>query len=295
MLDVRVAELAARQYNRFSLAQVEALGATSREIRHRLDTGRWVAVHAAVFAIAPALPDERAAWMAATLTAPGTVLSHASAGAAWGWWDRPRGFEVVTRPGSGGPERVDGLLVHRSSKLTGDIESRYGSPLTAVPRTLLDLTPHLGNGLLARCVRDAIRLGTTSAAEIIDALARRHRGRRGSRRLALVVARYTGLPVDRARSGAEVAALELLRDAARPMPELNRRVAGVEADLSWPSLRLIIEIDGGAFHLDVGEDARKTAIWERAGWTVERVPAQAVFDDPWHLLATAPNVEDLPL
>ena len=183
MLDVRVAELAARQYNRFSLAQVRSLGASAREVRHRLETGRWVAVHDAVFAIAPALPGDRAAWMAATLTAPGSVLSHASAAAAWGWWDRPRATEIVTRPGSGGPERIDGLLVHRSTELVGDVDAVGGIPVTAVPRTLLDLTPHIGNRLLARCVREAIRLGTTSAAASIDALATRHRGRRGSRRL----------------------------------------------------------------------------------------------------------------
>ena len=60
-------------------------------------------------------------------------------------------------------------------------------------------------------------------------------------------------------------ALEILRDAGRPMPQLNHRIAGEEADLSWPRYRLIIEIDGGPFHLDVGEDARKQTIWEQLG------------------------------
>ncbi len=78
---------------------------------------------------------------------------------------------------------------------------------------------------------------------------------------------YSGLPLGRARSGAEIRALEILRAAARPLPRLNVRVAGEEADLSWPGLRLIIEIDG-TFHLDVGEEARKDAAWSAAGWTV---------------------------
>jgi Protein of unknown function (DUF559) len=294
MVDVRVAELAAQQHNRFSRSQLATLGIGPDEIRHRLDAGRWVAVHEAVFAIAPVLDDERGRWMAATLTEAGSVLSHASAGAAWGWWDRPREFEIVTRPGSGGPRRLDGVLVHRSLTLGDDVAEVHGIRATAVPRTLLDLTPHVGSRLLARCVREAIRLRTTSAADVIDALAGRHRGRRGSRRLALTVARYTGLPVERARSGAEVVALELLRDAGRPMPELNRRVAGEEADLSWSSLRLIIEIDGGPFHLDAGEDARKTATWERAGWTVKRVPSDLVYKRPEQLLAIAPNVHECP-
>jgi hypothetical protein len=293
MVDVRVAELAARQHNRFSLAQVSALGLGDDAIRHRLARGRWVAVHEGVFAIAPPLADDRGRWMAATLTAPGSVLSHASAGAAWGWWTRARGLEIVTRPGSGGPRRIDGVLVHRSAALAReDVLTLDGIPITGVPRTLLDLAPHIGNRLLARCVREAIRLRTTTAAEIIDALAGRHRGRRGSRRLAATVARYTGLPVHRARSGAEVAALEILRDAGRPAPDLNRRIAGEEADLSWPACRLIVEIDGGQYHLDAGEDARKTEVWERAGFTVRRLPAEVVVDDPQRLLALAPNVQE---
>src|SRR5688500_17808708 len=117
MLDTRVAALAARQHNRFSLAQVLALGACLDAVHHRLAQGRWVAVHEAVFAIAPVLPDDHGRWKAATLTAPGSVLSHASAAAAWGWWDRPRDIEAVTRPGWGGPQKVDGLRVYRSRAL----------------------------------------------------------------------------------------------------------------------------------------------------------------------------------
>src|SRR5947208_11630367 len=68
------------------------------------------------------------------------------------------------------------------------------------------------------------------------------------------------------------------------------KIAGEEADLSWPVLRLIVEIDGGPFHLDVGEDARKQAVWEAAGWTLKRIDADDVYERPRHLLAVAPNV-----
>lgn len=289
MVDVRVAELAARQFNRFSRWQLEALGVTDRQIRHRLRQGRWVSVHEAVFAIAPVLADDRGRWMAATLTEPGSVLSHASAAAAWGWWSPTRTVEIVTRAGNGGPRRTDGVLVHHSATLRGDTSMHLGILITAVPRTLLDLAPHISVGALSRCVREAIRLRTTSVSEIVDQLAGRHRGRRGSRRLFLVVSRYSGLPVHRARSGSEVIALEVLRDAGRLMPDLNRRIAGEEADLSWRSHRLIIEIDGGPYHLDRGEDARKQEVWEHAGWTVLRVPSGDVREK---LLTLAPNVHD---
>ncbi len=227
--------------------------------------------------------------MGATLTAPGSVLSHVSAAAALGFWDRPRQFEIVTRPGSGGPRRHGGVLAYRSTTLEGDREVLRGIPITCVPRTLLDLAA--GNGVsdraLARALREAIRVTPLSITAMGDALGN-YRGRRGSRRLASAVTRYAGLPLERARSGAEIRAMEILRDAGRPLPRLNHRIAGEEADLSWMALQLIIEIDGGPFHLDAGEDARKQAAWEAAGWTVRRLPSDDIYEQPNRLLAAAP-------
>lgn len=74
------------------------------------------------------------------------------------------------------------------------------------------------------------------------------------------------------------------------------RIAGEEADLSWLRTRLIVEIDGGPFHLDRGEDARKQGVWEAAGWTVRRIPSDDVYDRPHRLLALldALNVREGP-
>ena len=144
---------------------------------------------------------------------------------------------------------------------------------------------------LARSLREAVRLKLTTLDAVADCLGR-HRGRRGVRRLALATGRYSGLPIERARSGAEVRALEVIRAAGGPLPALNVRIAGEEADLSWVQSRVLIEIDGGPFHLDVGEDARKQARWEQAGWTVRRVTSDDVYERPELLLALvpAPNV-----
>lgn len=79
----------------------------------------------------------------------------------------------------------------------------------------------------------------------------------------------------------------LLREAGRPVPRLNVRVAGEEADLVWPDHRLIIELDGPQFHLDVGADASKQQAWEAAGWTVRRLPTDDVYRHPERLLDAA--------
>jgi hypothetical protein len=287
MLDVRLFELLERQWNRASLAQMQALGLTRDDVNHRVATGRLRAVHQGVFAGRPFLDDQRGRWMAATLTAPESCLSHASSAALHGFWHRRRDVETVTRPGNGGPRRIDGLLVFRSLTLNGNTTTVDGIPVTTAERAIIEMTPYIDDRGLARTVREALRIErttTTALLRVVD----QHVGRRGTRRVLRTLARYTGLPVPRARSGAEIRALMVLRDAGRAMPRLNGRIAGEEADLVWADERLIIEIDGGPFHQDVGEDARKEATWRAAGWTVIRVPSHVVHDRPDDLIALAP-------
>jgi very-short-patch-repair endonuclease len=105
--------------------------------------------------------------------------------------------------------------------------------------------------------------------------------------LARTLARYSGLPLERARSGAEILAMETLRNEAFVLPRLNFRIAGEEADLSWPEQRIIIELDGGPFHQDVGEDERKDRIWREAGWQVRRLPTDHVYERPRSLISLA--------
>lgn len=288
MRDVRVARLASKQFNRVSRTQLIELGLSDSAIAHRVAIGRLVTVDQGVFALAPVLQhDDWGRWMGATLTARGSVLSHVSAATAWGIWSLPRQFETITRPGSGGPRRHGPVLVFRSSTLADECEVLRGIPITSVPRTLLDLAGGVSERPLARALREAVRLRLTTVSALADRLGH-YRGRRGSRRLAAAIARYTGLPLERARSGAEVRALEVLRTAGCPLPRLNVRVAGEEADLSWSDRRLIIEIDGGPFHLDGGEDARKAACWKAAGWTVRRVRSEDVYQHPQRLLTLSP-------
>jgi hypothetical protein len=287
MLDVRVLELLERQWNRVSLVQLQALGLSPGDVAYRVANGRLVTVHEGVFAGRPFLDDQRGRWMAATLTAPETYLSHASSAALHGFWDRRRQLEAVTRPGSGGPRRIDGLFVYRSLTLAGNTTTVDGIPTTTVERAIIEMAPYLDSRGLGRAIREALRTRKTTSAGLSRALDR-HFARRGTRRVLLALGRYADVPVARARSGAEIQALIVLRDAGRVMARLNHKIAGEEADLSWVDERLIVEIDGGPFHQDVGEDARKEAVWRAAGWTVLRLPSDVVYDAPEQLVALAP-------
>src|SRR3954469_20018892 len=80
-------------------------------------------------------------WWAATLTAPGSVLAFASAGAAYEMRPWEGGFEVIVREGSGGPRRYGPLLVCKARILHAT--TLHGLPITTPERTLADLWPHV--------------------------------------------------------------------------------------------------------------------------------------------------------
>ncbi len=283
MSDVRAIELAGRQFNRISRGQLLQCGLDRGAVEHRVGSGRLVIVEPGVFAFAPVLDDKWGRWMGATLTERQTVLSRLSAAVAYEILGREGRLITVTRPGDGGPVRHGGLWVHRSTALAGDITELHGVPITTVARTALDLASDVNDRAYARAVREALRLGLTTIYELGDALGR-YQGRRGSKRFARMLARYSGLPIERARSGAEIRATQLLRDAGISGWRLNVDVAGEEADLSFPARRLIIEVDGGPFHLDKGEDKRKEIAWRAAGWIVRRLPSDDVYDRPRRFL-----------
>jgi Protein of unknown function (DUF559). len=277
-MDVRLAELAAGQGDLIARWQLVAAGWSVDMVREHARRRGWRRVHSGVYALGQAPLTQWQRWMAATLTAPGTVLSHAGAGACCGFrpWDGM--IQTVTRPGSGGRRHMGLLLVARSRTLGGETTEKDGIPITTAARTLMDLFPHLGARQQERAFREAVRLKTTTIAEIEATLAR-HPGRRGTASLAALCRRYATIPYARTRSDAEGKALERILDKGHELPAVNVKINGVEADLVDHDQRLIIEIDGPQFHLFPDEDARKEAAWKAKGYTVERVGSDDVYRD----------------
>jgi very-short-patch-repair endonuclease len=286
--DSRVVRVAGAQFNRISRSQLEGLGFGPAALAHQIAVGHLVAVEEGVYAIPPVLKDDWGTWMGATLTAPGTILSMQSAACARSWLSYSPPLVTVTRPGCGGPRRHGGLLVFRSARLEGEVETVNGVPITSAPLTLLDLASHASDKAFGRAVREALRLKDTALLEMGDRLGV-YRGRRAVRKLGRALASYSGLPIERARSGAEIRAMQIIRDTGIELPRLNVNVAGEEADLIWPHHRLIVEIDGGPYHQDKGEDARKEAAWTAAGWTVRRLPSDVVYENPSLLIPLLPS------
>lgn len=289
MRDREIARLAARQYNRVSRVQLNELGVSDDAIKHRVAQGRLVITEEAVFAIAPVLDDPWGRWMGATLTQEGTVLAMWSAAVAYGALDREERWTTVMRPGRAGP-RVHGTIkAWRRPDLDGETGELRGVPITSPERTLLDLAPSLPVGRLARALREMVRLRHATLGSVAEYVAN-HPRRWGARKLMRAVARYAGLPIERARSASEIKAMQHLRHGGRKLCELNVPVAGFEADLVWRDEKVIIEIDGGPFHEDRGEDARKEAAWRGEGYEVRRLDSALIWIGPVPLLDLAPDV-----
>jgi len=287
-MDVRVARVASERDGLVSWSALREAGLTERQAERAVAGLRRV--HDGVYLTGHGRVTDHQRWLAATLTAPDSALSHVSAAALHGFFSSVRRFEVVTRPGSGGPRREGDLLVCRSRTLGGQVIVTDDVPATTPARTIIDLAVHLGERRRAKAVREAIRVKAMTALELRLTLAD-HRGRRGTAGLAELAARLERLPLTRTRSDAEARALEVLDAAAVLLPELNVRIQGEEADLSWPASRRIVEIDGPQFHQDPAEDARKEAAWRSAGWRVDRLSSDVVFDAPQALVDLARNAE----
>ncbi len=167
--------------------------------------------------------------------------------------------------------------IHRSHSLNAAVHQ--GLPLTTPTRTLHDLAAHLPQHELDRAVEQAQILRLATRDEIAADLPRR--GRR-----ALEVAlddepRMT-------RSEAERRLLALISQARLPRPETNVRVRGLRGRLLWRARRLIVEVDGFAYHSTrhaFERDRARDAALQAAGYRVVRFTWRQIVDNSYAVVA----------
>lgn len=213
------------------------------------------------------------------------ALSHRSAAMLWRLIEAHPTPEVELTVW-GGDRRRAGIRVHRVARLDQrDLTRHAGIPITAPARTLLDLAAAQAPEV-DRAFEQALVLGLVSRRDIRAALARSptRRGRRAIR-LLLDAAEEPRLT----RSRAEERMLGLIRAAGLPVPRTNIRVNGLEVDLYWPRERLVVEVDGYAFHRTRGAfelDRRRDERLQLAGLRILRVTWRQMVDEPLVLVAT---------
>jgi hypothetical protein len=280
-MDAHLRKLAGRQGDLIATWQLRRAGWDHRTIHHWAMKELWRPVHDGVWALGQAPLTRRRLQIAAVLTAPNTFLAAESACGCHGFIEWNGDHETVVRPGSGGKREYPGLVVYRSMTLEGQTGRKDGIPIVIPERALIDVAPRLDRFQLGRGFREACRLRCTTA----NGIARRLNGQRGTRPLVALCDRYATIPYHRCRSDAESRGLEVLWDAGIPLPQVNIRVAGREADYVWRQSRLIVEVDSKEFHFFSIDDADKQALWERAGYTVLRIWANDIYHRPQRLLA----------
>lgn len=283
--DRAAAALAARQHGVLSAAQLIGLGLTREAIRRRREAGRLHEIHFGVYAVGHRAIGDRGRWLAAVLAGgPGAVLSHRSAAELWGSMPLTGRTPDVTVPRGRRPSGT--LTVHWPRGLEpADRTVRDGIPVTTPTRTLLDLAAVLAPRQLEAAFDEADRLGLIDR-ERLAALCRL-RGRRGVREFRRLAARLLPDPV-RTRSALEYRFLKLCRDRGLPQPEANARVAGLEVDALWRAGRLVVELDGHAYHRGRAafeRDRIRDATLQSVGYRVLRITHQRLEDDADGVLA----------
>lgn len=240
---------------------------------HRLHRGVYLLGHS----VAPPLARETAAILAC---GPGAVLSHASAGGLWGILETPPGAIDVTVAGRDCGRRV-GVRHHRARRLLdADVRWREGLPVTAPARTLIDLAAALDDRSLERAVNEALVSRIASEDDIAAALYR-SRARPGvpALRRLLEQAREPRLT----RSEAEERLLMLIRKSGLPAPRTNVKLDTYEVDFLWSAARLVVEVDGFAFHSTRAafeRDRRRDADLQARGLTVMRLTWRQIVEEP---------------
>lgn len=167
------------------------------------------------------------------------MLSHYSA--AW-LWGLSRSSPIPIHVTSPVPRPAQLSFVrHRARRLEpADRAEREGIPVTAVPRTLLDLAARLSGRRLRRMLERAEELGLFDRGPVEDLLPRTV-GHPGNRKLEGALALYR--PPRFTRSELERSFVDALEAAGLPRPVTGWNELGYELDVYWPEHRFAVELD----------------------------------------------------
>lgn len=243
--------------------------------------------HHGVYAVGHTASAELAQQTEALLACPeGAVLSHHSAASLWKLRPEPDAREPVhvTIP-HGTDVRKPGIRAHRTRSLhRADIHK--GLPVTSPARTHIDIAPLLTSDELEQALDDALNHNLLRESQLGDALARAGHGRPGTRLLRrLLENRDSG---GSSRSHPERTLRGLIIAAQLPHFEMNAQILGFTVDFAWPQLKVIVEDDGWLFHSSRAKfesDRRRDAVLEAHGWTVIRVTARQLAQEPYAVIA----------
>jgi hypothetical protein len=180
------------------------------------------------------------------------------------------------------PRSHPGIRVHRcAALLPEECTVHDGVPVTTPARTLLDLAATFPRRTVERALDQAEVLELFDL-DALDRVVSAHPARPGTPLLASLLREYAageGLT----RSELEDAFLALCDDHGVERPRVNAIVRGLEVDFHWPRRRLVVEVDGWAFHRTrraFERDRERDAVLAAGGVRVLRFTHRQVTREP---------------
>ena len=136
--------------------------------------------------------------------------------------------------------------MHSSVVLAEDeVATRNSIPVTTADRTVFDLASQAAAWEVSKAYEEGLIRGYFSRNRMI-VLAMRHKGRRGIRKVRALIDRDAPPSVTIAEAHRRL--LELIRSSDLPHPRTEVRIDGKPADIVWEEAKLVVEMDGAAFH-----------------------------------------------
>jgi len=281
-------------------AELIGHGFTDSQIKSWVRRYRLVQVFHGVYSYGRDIETREATWRAALLAAgSGSALTGRSACEAWGMirLDQPipAMIEVggstrrsVTHQGLSPATRLTTVGVVRRTFESGEVQVRNGLPIEKPPRALIDLAAGASGSDVRFAFLEACRLGLFNRRDVAYSF-RRVSGRRGARKLSPLLALWVP-ELGRIRSVLEGLFLLAWVDAGNTqrMPLVNHKLGRFEVDCLWPGQRLVVELDGDAFHSDPlarARDAAKDHALRAWGFKVMRFDYDAVTNTPRRVVA----------
>lgn len=270
MKDQRLRRAAARHLGLFTRADAMRCGFSEYQVRRRIASGEWQRVHGKVLAFQGRQVTPLIMAAAAHLTVPGSVVAGPSAAL---WYGLPvDGAVRWLWTGPRGRASVPGVRILRDPLAKADICRADGIPITDAGRTVFDCLRLLPEDAALKVLDQALQRGWTHRSELFQRVTE-HAARHGTARAKRLLLSAGGT-----RSAAERLAVVLLRRAGITgwvaNAEIRDRTGLVGyGDLVFRNARLVVEIDGWAYHSDRDRFQRDRTRQNRlvaAGWTVLR-------------------------
>lgn len=279
-IERKIAAIARRQYGVVTRSQLLAAGVPPDVVDRLLRAERLRPVHRGVYLAGPIMAKLTREMAALLACGAGAVVSHRSAASVWELLPAASAPDIVEVTIRSGNRRRPRITIHRIRTLrTEETTTLHSIAITTPARTLLDLAGSAGSRELERALAEAFARRLTDI-ETLRSLLAHHAGRSGSRRLLAVI--DAGQPA-LTRSEAEERFLKLIRRARLDRPDVNTRVVNCEVDFLWRAERLVVEIDGWAFHRSptaFERDRQRDATLIAAGLRVMRVTWRQLVDEP---------------